>query len=77
MRSKEQECSKLDKAYKVLLQEKSAQAPSVKETTLQKQVGALQARNDKLLNLLKVEKEKNTFRGTQTGAGFVPEQMAG
>ena len=79
LRRKDNDYGKLDKAYKILLQEKSGQSATVREQTLQKQLAALQTRNDKLQNLLKVEKDRNTFRGgknTQTGTTFVPQEIA-
>ena len=72
LRLKDTEYQKLDKAYKILLNERSHHATSVKEVTLEKQLSSLQSRYEKLQNLVKLEKDKNSFKSTKLSQSFVP-----
>ena len=77
-RRKDGDYQKLEKAYKLILQEKAHQAVSVREVTLQKQLASLQGRHDKLQHLCKLEREKNQFKVSRVNAsqGFIAADMA-
>jgi hypothetical protein len=47
-------------------------APSVREATLEKQLTMLQGKYDKLQQLFKLEKDRNSLKGTRANQTFVP-----
>lgn len=73
---KDEEYRKLEGAYKVVLQEKAHAAPSVREATLQKQLATLTAKYEKLQELAKLQKPRQTFTATKTKETFVAEGVA-
>lgn len=72
MKNKDNDYKKLDAAYKALLKEKSQNAPSVREITLEKQLASMNSKYEKLQEILKMEKTKTNFKSTKSQGQFVP-----
>lgn len=62
----------MENIYKIVLSEQSKMAPSVREATLEKQLTMLQGKYDKLQQLFKLEKDRNSLKGTRANQTFVP-----
>jgi hypothetical protein len=75
LRLRDEEYRKLEGAYKLVLQEKAHSAPSVREATLQKQLATLAAKYDKLQELAKMQKPRQTFTSTKGKETFVAEAV--